>query len=88
VFSGCAIQRRNSNQPGPNLLEAMQRVREFVEQNFENVGEEFPEKARAMHYGMEEKRGIYGATSLTEIRELREEGIEAIPLPEVEKINN
>lgn len=56
-------------------------VREHVEQNFENVGERFPEEARRIHYGETEKRDIYGEASLQEAKELVDEGVEVAPLP-------
>ncbi len=56
-------------------------LREHVEQNFENVGEKFPEEARRIHYGETERRDIYGEASLDDARELIEEGVEVAPLP-------
>ncbi len=62
----------------PNPFKAM---RDYVERNFENVGERFPEEARKIHYGESDKRNIYGAASLSECKELVEEGVEITPLP-------
>jgi len=56
-------------------------LREHVEQNFENVGERFPEEARRIHYGEAERRDIYGEASLAEAKELVEEGVEVAALP-------
>lgn len=56
-------------------------LREHVEQNFENVGERFPEEARRIHYGETEKRDIYGEASLEDAKELVDEGVEVAPLP-------
>jgi len=60
------------------LLRGLQR---YVEENFEDVGERFPEEARRIHRGEAEARGIYGKATGEEVEELREEGIEVLPLP-------
>lgn len=55
--------------------------------NTTDVGEQFAEEARKMHYGETEVRGIRGQTSPEQARELLEEGIEVLPfiLPEALK---
>lgn len=55
--------------------------REHVVKNAENVGQEFPDQARRMHYGEIEHRSIYGAASPVEVKELLDEGVELHPLP-------
>ncbi len=91
LFSGCSIQARPggaSKKPGaqPNIFEAMRIIRQYVQENFENVGKEFPEVARAIYYGAEETRNIYGESSIKEMKELAEEGINVLPLPPVDKL--
>jgi hypothetical protein len=56
-------------------------MRKFVEDNAENVGRQFPEEVRKIHYGEVEPRHIYGESTLAEARELIEEGIDIMPLP-------
>lgn len=62
------------------MLRAM---REHVMKNAENVGANFAEEARKMHYGEAEERSIYGETDLAEAKALLEEGIEVLPIPAV-----
>ncbi len=59
----------------------LKRVHEHVERNYEDVGVKFAEEARKMHYGEREQRNIRGAATWSEFTELREEGIEVLPLP-------
>ena len=59
------------------------KIREEIASNCENVGDNFAEEARAIHYGEKPERGIYGATTPRESAELAEEGIAAHPLPDV-----
>ena len=49
--------------------------------NSEWVGEKFPEKARAIHYGDSEQKPIHGTATPEEVAELDEEGVEVTPLP-------
>ncbi|MDZ7937329.1 MAG: DUF1178 family protein [Rhodoferax sp.] len=45
-----------------------------------DVGDQFAEQARKIHYGEAEVRAIRGSTTLTQARDLVEEGIDVIPL--------
>jgi len=63
------------------VMEAMGKVRQHVEDNFDYVGDSFATEARAIHEGTSEDRGIYGEASAQEIRALTEDGIQIAPLP-------
>lgn len=65
----------------PELATALAALKSFVEANTENVGRRFPEVARRIHYGEEEKRGIRGRVTPEEAAELADEGVDAVPLP-------
>jgi hypothetical protein len=54
---------------------------DYVMKNTEDVGKEFPEEARKIHYGESPERKIRGTASTREVSELRDEGIEVVPLP-------
>lgn len=49
--------------------------------SMEDVGDRFPEHARRMHHGEVESKAIRGQATLTEARELLEEGIDVVPVP-------
>jgi hypothetical protein len=49
--------------------------------NTEDVGDRFAERARRIHYGEEEARGIRGQATPEEREALREEGIETLSIP-------
>lgn len=59
----------------------MAAFREFLKVNTENVGAEFAECARRMHYGEEPHKSIRGQVSRQEASELRDEGIDCLPVP-------
>ena len=52
-----------------------------LELSTENVGDNFTEEARKIHYKEKEARGIFGHATPVEAAELMEEGIEVHPLP-------
>ena len=46
----------------------------------DDVGNQFAQEARRIHYGKAEDRGIRGISSTDEARELLDEGIDVVPL--------
>ncbi len=63
------------------MADAARRARDYVEKNFDYVGERFPEEARRIHYGETKHRDIYGEATGAEVKELVEEGVAVAPLP-------
>jgi hypothetical protein len=63
------------------LRAKLKELRDHIVKNADNVGERFPNEARAMHYGDMEHRPIYGEASPDEAKALIDEGIEVSPLP-------
>src|SRR3954447_9771679 len=63
------------------LRAKIKELRDHIVKNADNVGEKFPNEARAMHYGDKEHRPIYGEASPEEARSLIDEGVEVSPLP-------
>jgi len=54
-------------------------------QHSDNVGEQFPEEARKIHYQEVAPRSIRGVASSSEVKALIEEGIPVLPLPMLPK---
>ena len=63
------------------MAEAARRARDYVEKNFDYVGDRFPEEARKIHYGETEERSIYGEATGKEVKELVDEGVSVAPVP-------
>ena len=63
------------------------KLRNFIEKNFEYVGEDFSKKVREIYYDKKNKKTIYGITSPEERKELKEEGINLLSIPWVDKNN-
>jgi|TARA_B100000902_G_scaffold300606_1_gene288238 hypothetical protein len=61
----------------------------FIKNNFEYVGNNFAYEARSIHYNEKKKqKGIYGSASKRELKELKDEGIDAQMIPWVEDKSN
>lgn len=54
----------------------------------DDVGENFPEEARKMHDGETPARSIRGKASFEEARELLEDGIPVLPIPDLPEERN
>jgi hypothetical protein len=54
---------------------------DYVVKNTEDVGKDFAEEARKIHYGESPERKIRGTASNQQVTELRDEGIEVVALP-------
>jgi hypothetical protein len=66
----------------PEMLEQVRRkVVDYILRNTEDVGERFPEEARAIFYDHAPERSIRGKASAAETRELIEEGIDVFAMP-------
>ncbi|EAQ37578.1 hypothetical protein NB311A_04684 [Nitrobacter sp. Nb-311A] len=63
------------------LRAELKQLHDHLVKNADNVGAQFPNEARKMHYGDIEHRPIYGEASIEEARSLIEEGVEVGSLP-------
>ena len=59
------------------------KLKRHVEDTHENVGDDFADEARKIHYGEERERGIYGNANQDDVEELIDEGIVVMPLPNI-----
>jgi len=62
-------------------VQALQMLHQYIENNFEDVGNKFAEVAVKIHEGDEEKRNIRGTTTPQEETSLKEEGISFVKIP-------
>ena len=70
-----------------NEKNELQRLRKYIEKNFEYVGKDFSKKVREVFYDKKSKQAIYGTTTPEEREELAEEGIDLVSIPWVNKDN-
>lgn len=60
---------------------AMRALHQYIDKNFDDVGNKFAEVALKIHYGEEEKRNIKGTTTSQEEADLKEEGVPFVKIP-------
>ena len=62
---------------------AVRALHQKIQAEFTNVGDKFAEEARKIQEGKSEEQNIYGTCTAEEHRELSEDGIDILPLPEL-----
>ena len=85
------IQKKQSNisvKEIKKMKRDLLKIRKFVEKNFENVGDYFPQEVRNIYYNKRKNKNIYGKATPKETEELKEEGIQLASIPWVEKKDN
>ena len=63
------------------LRQRLAELRTELTKDADDVGENFAEEARKIHFGETDLRRIYGRATLDDARELIEDGIGVLPLP-------
>ena len=83
---------KNTNSKEQKYLRVRNKIKEyqkFIKKNFEYVGENFTYEARSIHYNSKKnKKGIYGTASISDVKDLKEEGIETQVIPWIDEREN
>lgn len=74
--------------PMSEMEQKIQSLRKEIEANSVDVGKDFANQARAMHYGEEPAKSIIGEATGSDAKELLSEGIPVAPLPWSTQKNN
>ena len=92
VMSPNLISKSNNNLKNikleKNIKKQLLGIRKYIEKNCKNVGDNFPQEARSIHYDKKTSKGVYGKATLEETAELLDEGIDVITIPWTDKIEN
>ena len=80
-------QKQISSLEMKNFKKDLIKLRKFVEKNFEYVEKNFANKVREVYYDKKSKKNIYGSATEEEKEELKEEGINLVNIPWVDKDN-
>ena len=72
------------------IKKTIEEYQKFIKKNFEYVGENFTYEARSIHYNerKKKKKGIFGTATKKDLKELKEEGIDAQVIPWIKNENN
>lgn len=86
VPSSVTIMSKDSRSTGKlekeiSPLQALRVLHQYIDKNFEDVGDNFADVALKIHLGEEEKRNIRGTTTSQEEETLKEEGVQFIKIP-------
>jgi hypothetical protein len=85
-------EQKQKNQKSAKYIKKIQKdllkMRDFVEKNFEYVGNNFPREVRNVYYDKRKNKNIYGKATPEETQELEEEGIELTAIPWVDNKKN
>ena len=71
-----------------NIKKKLLNIRKYIEKNCKNVGDNFSQEARSMHYDKKTSKGIYGRATPEETAELLDEGIDVATIPWADKTEN
>ena len=71
-----------------NVKKQLLKFRRYIEKNCINVGSNFAQEARNIHYDKKTSKGIYGQATPEETSELQDEGIDVATIPWVDKSDN
>jgi len=63
------------------LQKMLGEVHRYVDTNFTDVGNKFAKEALKIHHGEKDATNIRGTASKSELKELADEGVTALPLP-------
>ena len=92
IMSPNLLSKSNRNTKKNKLKKEIRKelinFRKYIEKNCKNVGENFTQEARSIHYDKKISKGIYGKATPEETSELLDEGIEVATIPWVDKIEN
>ena len=85
-------EQKRKNQKSVKYIKKIQKdllkMRNFVEKNFEYVGNNFPREVRNVYYDERKNKNIYGKATPEETQELEEEGIELTAIPWIDNKKN
>ena len=76
------------NKVEKKIVKQLLDFRRYIEKNCKDVGNNFTQEARRIHYDKKTSKGIYGQATPEETDELLEEGIEVTTIPWVNKSEN
>lgn len=86
VMGKSVKESRKENLKDISPIKALQVFHEYLDKNFDDVGNKFADVALKIHRGEEDERNIKGTTTGDEEEILKEEGVQfmKVPVPELD----
>ena len=89
LISKAKNEEKFDTQKYKKIKKTIKNYQKFIKDNFKYVGDNFAYEARSIHYNNKKKsKSIYGSASTQDLKELKEEGIEAQMIPWIEDKDN
>ena len=83
------IQKKINLEKYNKVKKTIKDYQKFIKDNFNYVGDNFAYEARSIHYtGKKKTKGIYGSASKEDLKELKDEGIDAQMIPWIDEKEN
>ena len=86
-LSGKSNKAKKNNKFEKMLKKELVKFRKYIEKNCQDVGDNFTQEARSIHYDKNTSKGIYGKATPEEAEELMEEGIDVATIPWIKDEN-
>ena len=86
-LSGKSNKIKKNNKFEKIVKKELVEFRKYIEKNCKDVGDNFPQEARSIHYDKNSSKGIYGKATPEETEELLEEGIDVATVPWIKDEN-
>jgi len=87
-LSSISNKKNKKMQVENNVKKQLMEFQKYIEKNCKDVGNNFTQEARSIHYDKKTSKGIYGQATPEETNELLEEGIEVTTIPWIKKTEN
>ena len=86
-LSGKSNKIKKSNKFEKIVKKELVKFRKYIEKNCKDVGNNFSQEARSIHYDKTSSKGVYGKATPEETEELLEEGIDVTTIPWIKDEN-
>ena len=89
INSKSNIDEKSNIEKYNKVKKTIKNYQKFIKENFKFVGDNFAYEAISIHYnGKKKSKGIYGSASREDLKELKEEGIDAQMIPWLDENEN
>ena len=81
-------KKLDSQSATKKIKKELLKFKKYIEKNCENVGDNFAQEARNIHYDNKKLKSIYGRATAEQANELQDEGIDIATIPWIDRSEN
>jgi hypothetical protein len=82
------VEKAEKNAEKNAAYQTLQKIYDYIDKNFEDVGLNFAREALKIHYGEAEQRNIKGMALPNEEKLLKDEGVSFLKIPIIKRLDN